>query len=753
MLRRRILASAMASVMAIGSVAVVASAEDAAVATAQVKTKADLEAYVKSFDKFREDGIYDYGSKSAERFLSTIEYADNVLADSKSGVDEYTVAYAMLESVYNSLKIYSSSELKALIDSCKTTYETDNIMNEDLQDLIYDEDTFSAFVTAYEDAEDFLSSSDSRIITDAYEVLAAAKADLKALDVVTKSQYRSALKNFETIISREKDYDSWRRGTLPDGWVDGISNWWVFRDGKMYGKTIDFDTLLEYTTGDSFTHTYDWGTAYGIEQMYEDKTVADSITDFVNDNYDKFNEVKTANKTTNKDIVNGYKSAVSAYNLFNAWTADDTERATKSSVTKLLNQYHSQLVAKYATTAAENLYINVNANWVEQDDGTWKNVTTTAADWADVTNKYYGASLKNEGKKTTIYVDEDGYAHYESWGVDTTKYTKQQSVAKGTDILKYIKVTSADVPAADADLKEALKIAEDYIADKFDATVYGLDESGKVAKAAGSAAEWTLVYRNLKYALEDMFNGSAAKTHTRAEVVELIDKAYTLAEATGDAAIFADNHEAMVTKRQAALAWVREANKDKGYKDGDFVDDLTATDVYNNLFGAYDALDKQLAKYKYSYEEVYMTIAEVADQIDSGDLTATDALVAALDKAAYTLAVVEAKDEDNEAFNGAREFQKFNRVHTDADNQTASEKALQAAYEALLAEVKAQEEPAVVVGDFNGDGVADQRDAAIILKKVVDGETIDIAIGDFDGDGYADQRDASAILKHVVNQA
>ena len=39
MLRRRILASAMASVMAIGSVAVVASAEDTAAATKQVKTR------------------------------------------------------------------------------------------------------------------------------------------------------------------------------------------------------------------------------------------------------------------------------------------------------------------------------------------------------------------------------------------------------------------------------------------------------------------------------------------------------------------------------------------------------------------------------------------------------------------------------------------------------------------------------------------------------------------------------------------
>ena len=73
MLRRRILTSAMASVMAIGSVAVVASAEETAAATTQMKTKADLEAYVKSFDSFRSKEINDYASKSGERFLDALD--------------------------------------------------------------------------------------------------------------------------------------------------------------------------------------------------------------------------------------------------------------------------------------------------------------------------------------------------------------------------------------------------------------------------------------------------------------------------------------------------------------------------------------------------------------------------------------------------------------------------------------------------------------------------------------------------------
>ena len=86
MLRRRILASAMASVMAIGSVAVVANAETTAAATTQVKSRDDLKAYVDSLDTFFSTKIYDYGSVSGENFLNAYEYAKNVLDDTKSTV-------------------------------------------------------------------------------------------------------------------------------------------------------------------------------------------------------------------------------------------------------------------------------------------------------------------------------------------------------------------------------------------------------------------------------------------------------------------------------------------------------------------------------------------------------------------------------------------------------------------------------------------------------------------------------------------
>ena len=190
MLRRRILASAMASVMAIGSVAVVASAEDTAAATTQMKTKADLEAYVKTF---RSKEINDYASKSGERFLDALEYADVVIDDTASTVDDYTVAYQMITATYNQLKVYTAEELSALIKANKSKYETNNIYNDDLNDAIYKNEDgklqWDTFVTAYDDANDVLNSKDSRIISDAYEALEEAAANLALLDTVTKSQF------------------------------------------------------------------------------------------------------------------------------------------------------------------------------------------------------------------------------------------------------------------------------------------------------------------------------------------------------------------------------------------------------------------------------------------------------------------------------------------------------------------------------------------------------------------------------------
>lgn len=838
MLRRRILASAMASVMALGSVAVVANAEETAAATKQVKTKADLEAYVKSFDKFRLDGINDYGSVSGDRFIAMCDFAENVLADNASTVDDYTVAYMMLQATYNKLKIYSAEELKTLINENKKIYDTNNIMNEEYGDAIYKDDNgqWGDFVNAYENAESVLGSSDSRIISDAYEALVEAKGKLSALTTVTKAQFRTAMKNLETALQLEYKYDAWRRGTIVD-------NTWAVQWA--------FDSS-----------TYAWGSL-----VYAVNAELPSVTA----QYDDFTTRKSVNKTTNTDITNAYSAAVNYATVLNSFVADDASRGSKTSVKNLLDQYHGLLVNDYATTAADALYDEVAAKSNAKTTGgwsvttTWMGVATAASglhpEWKGVEKKI-AASLTLKPASTVYLITNNGYADiYDANGefdaskvasaVVTSKPTSGKYVAinknASVDISKYIKVDAADITAATADnhemndvydgdtyaiksdhwkssmgsvvgswilnsvsdgkftntdgeavtsyvtLDEAMSLAEFYLnATKDDwsnSAIYDIDDTGAIAKdsAKGSSAEWTLVNRYLKYALEDKYKGSTG-SHTKAEVAKLIEDCYDLVEKTGDAAMFSYNNAALTTVRQNALDWLKAANKDKKYKDNDSLYDFNGTDVnstkvYDDLNGAYNELKNDYEAFSVSFGEIYNRLAEIADLIDSGEIVATDAITAGLEDVAYKLVTVQSLDEEigveieNDVFTTDYVLNKVNRVYTkggeyyksldiDASNtmltvpdSTSTDNAaayshneLYKAYTALDAEVKKQTNPATVLGDVDGNGVVNALDASAILKAVVAGTEIDVKVGDFDQNGTVNALDASAILKFVVSQ-
>ncbi len=847
MLRRRILASAMASVMAIGSVAVVANAETATAATTQVKSRDDLKAYIDSLDSFRSTKIYDYGSISGENFLNALEYADNVLEDTKSTVDDYTTAYAMVEAVYNKLQLHTAEELKALVTSSKSVYETNNINNEDLGDAIYTADTFAAFEEAYEDAESVLNSADSRIITDAYEVLYAAKAALSPLDVVTKAQFRAALKAYETALAKEFAFDSWRVGTVDTGYA-----YWGYQ-----GQTVAYGTVYEHVA---------------------------SLKTAINDAYAEFDEIKSVNKTTQTNIVDAYKACVAATTVLNGFQGDDTNRATKANVKTLLNQYNGRLVYDYKKTTAEDLYeavvallgeakvhnrlgdkyssaIDMKTDGVAAGKDAWYvvesdfTVNPNGWTWSTSVSKKISAeiSIKTD-EKFYIELTKDGYA---TGNVAKDKasfdYYKLINAKTEVDLTDYIKVDAASVSAgADtdnhnvnnvidgdasfiqatagwaapqigqwgsidgasqamdgsytnssketvdtyADLGKAMELAELYLTgEKKDiegnTLIEDIDTIDAISSgsAKGSSAEWTLVYRYLKYALADKYDASYG-TKTKADVNTLIDKCYELAELTGDAALFSYNHNILVTARQDAINWVKAANKIKTYKDnvtpaefaGTYIKgSLIATQVYESLETYYNKLLKDYEAFKYSFEEIYIEIAEVKDAIDNGDLKATDALTAALENTAYYLSVVESIDVDadgnsieldNDAFTSDRQFQGFNRVYTLGDNEydslaldsttsvklpkssknaaSASHANLAAAYEALVAAVKEQTEVKTVLGDVNGDGVVNALDAAAILKAVAAGTAIDVAVGDYNADGVVNALDASAILKAVT---
>ncbi len=856
MLRRRILASAMASVMALGSVAVVANAEETAVATKLVKTKADLEAYVKSFDKFRDDGLYDYGSVSGEKFLAALEYAENVLDASASTVDDYTVAYSMLEAVYNKLAIRTADELKTLVNKCKAAYNTENIYNADLGDPVYVEENsgnndlhkygWNYFVDAYDEADSVLSSADSRIITDAYDTLEDQFNHLKQYPVVTKSRFRAALKAYESMLQNEFKYESWRVGSLGTDWinlntVNDEAGWWGYSGQK-----------------------YAYGTLYAHLQSAEST---------IREKYDTMDEIKSLNKTSDPDIVKACFAAENAVSVMNDWKADDTTRGSKSAVQKLLNTYHGRLVHDYATTAAQELFDKVLAKdsdlkvetEIAGSEGATEYVKVTTAGqeiWVaptgdvlvDADNDGHGTYAKKlisakinvkPSKDLYLILDDNGVATGVSDSKPTGKYKKLTKNA-AVDLSAYVAVNVDDVTDADnaklnnvldgkdefgwvacevghdhpggdgtpvcdrdgkwgsvqsteqitvptyttsqgktvttvAKLGQAMQLAADYLTGDKDviaaSDIYAIDTTDSIAKdtAKGSSAEWTLVYRYLKYALSDKYDADNA-THTKAEVVALIEKAYDLAEKTGDAALFAYYHQNLVDLRKAANEWVKAANKDKKYKDNvTRINGNTATSMYNDLNGAYTKLEEMFNRYAVSFGDVYNKIADTKSAIDEGEIKATDELIAALEKTAYALSTVgsyeEEYDVENDAFTSDRIFQSFNRLNTvnekftltltnghavilNKDNSavTASHVDLYDAYKALDAEVKKQTDPEVKLGDVNGDGVVNALDASAILKAVVAGTEIDVKVGDYNADGTVNALDASAILKFVVSQ-
>lgn len=749
MLRRRILASAMASVMAIGSVAVVANAEDA-VATKEVKTKDDLAAFVKGFDDVIKDKIYDYGSKAAKNFEDAYDYAQNVLADGEAEPKDYTVAFAMLESVANPVN-HTVDDLAKLLELCKSTYESDNILNEELNDLIYDENKFYTFQNAYVQAESALTSTDGRFINDSYDDLKSAKDNLSILPYITKSDFRSALKSYEALIQKRHAYDDWRRGEIGGYYNDKYTgNWWGATHNATGGAGT-FGEIAKIVLEDGRDENGD---------LVLSKVTGASVADYITDIYDELDSKKSISKTTDEKYIDAYNTAKRAVEIFNHFKPDANERANKASVTKLLEKYHKQLVARYATTKAIDVYEIVNGTR-----------TVTNPNWQDAGNKYYAASLTNEGERGTFNIN----------GKDVT-------IANKADILKYVEVTSDDVadliadgwvgnaytvaPSPeddwkwakwDANLKEALYVTEQFMDGNYGIIYdedHGIDDTGAVVpgKAGDHTTEWTLVGRYLTYALKDVFEASAPATYKKSDVSKRIDKAYEWIEKTGDAYVFNDVHVALVEAVQNAHNWMKDANKDKLYKDTTAYDfggtPMNATDVVNAMDAKIKAVSDEWAKYQYSYQEIYDAINSVKEKLDENEYNKTQGLTDALVATAKALSTVDPTNPANGAFTDDREWIGYNRLFTDG-GANGSEKALKSAYETLKAEVeKAQVKK--VLGDLNGDNVADYWDATIILKADVglDGYTIDTLdkeAADFDQNGSVDIFDAAAILKAWAN--
>ena len=809
-MKKRIFAASMASVMALSSVSVVAFADETKADFGETVTKAELKEAIKQYDDTLKN-IDSYGSTQALRFQEAYDHAAYVVS-TDSDETAATAAYQMLKAVADTLVQYTNAQLKELIEDCKDTYDRNNILNEEIMDNIYKEEAFLKFKNAYEDAESVVDVDDLMLVTDAYIALDEANKNLEnnKLTPVLKTEYRAIIKEYESMLAQFGKTETWRRGTVSVNPTTGGA-----ADEKLYlkdAKYVTWGELQEIVNGTSISKVVKKVNPVDSGKAADDTTIdvsADSVTwiavggtgntveELIYEQSKVFDDYKAASKTTDATIKSGYEAAKEAIAVFKSWKAIDADSTVKSQATKTLNEYRNQLANDFEKTLIKSVAAAI----------TFTDSTGSVPALNYVDNKLVGQAgaakagcvLRIVSGTNLIQLDSSG--DYEPAEVSGTKsYTIK--IAEGVDYMKYIPVRSTNVVAgatagitADstsgkvAKVQAALAMLEEYnklsansatTAAEWEAAfgddtssvddVFDLDENGTVTKPAGTAREYTFINRYLAYALQDLYpKQSAPCSHTKADIKKIIDAAYDLINETGDSNIFADANAQLATARKEAVEWVREAEKDKQYKDNDddhgmfqLGDPSTtnlkkATEVYHTLSDAtgakYDALASLLKKYPISYGEIAEKIATVNADFEDGAYS--KAVKTAIDKVAYALSVLKVTDLGNEAFDDERAFNGYNRLYVNND-ATEEEKNLKKALDALdkaIEDATKAEDPDVVLGDADGDKVLTPKDAAQILKAYAQLVTLTDAqkkAADFNKDGNVDAKDALAILKSLA---
>ena len=644
MLRRRIFSSAMASVMALTSIAVVANAEetkqtytiDAVKDTADyVKTAEDLKALCDLFDDAWQltKAEEEYTEENLALLNDALAYADAVLnpavgADPSTSAD-YTVAWRMVYACAIRVKevkgpCHDLADLKARLDDAKKIIDTNNIYQEEIMDRLYDADTFQNLRDVYStlvadwdyhiqiglaaDApEGYVESLDAKEIDSAWHAIDKAINDLKTLEKVTKSDFVKAITEYQELLTKKYAYESWRRNAS-----FGPTDW------RTYGDA--FNTL----------------------------EAADDVY-LITENYEELIGYKNIKDTTKEDIVKAYKDCLNAIATFKTWKADSVTATTKIAVLRLMNDYSKQFAyAAYLAgqTSCADLYDAI-VEFVGED-----NITTTAFDWVinddyDISGKIgqNKAMILLKGKDNDVFVplDKDGkwvgsdVAPLSADNVDAKDYVEgvegYQRIS-GTiefDLATLIKADFGtegemfhDCPLLTGDngqsptIEYAYYLANEYIAGNFSLDD-AIDTRGviDVTKELGEGLgkEWDVVYRYVTYAINDHFTklgfnevGVSGDFHNRAQIQSLLKKCYALIEETAHAPIFSAANKNLVDTCEWVQEWLGQTLADKNYKDykagyivggvEDDIDDvkdgmyLDSSTVYhllsNNIFGLSD---------------------------------------------------------------------------------------------------------------------------------------------------------------------
>lgn len=352
-MKKKILASTMASVMALSAGAAQLTSF-AAVADYKglTMTKAELKKFLEDkeiVDLAENGGIDDYGSITGDNFMAAYEYAVAVVDDTDLTDEDATAAYLMVKAAKAALVQHDKKELAALVEQCRSIYETDNILN-DNDDAIYKSTDWVNFTEAFEEADGYTDYDDIRVTSDAFEKLDKYKNPGK-METKTKSEINAARRDYEKALAKEFDFEPWQRGT--------VSGTGTKYDGKQFA----------------------WGALYAnIKSGDADVTAA----------YEDFDRIKGLNKTSNETIVKAVKNMETAAKVLNGFKST-MESGTKSKVNNLLSTYYGQLVYDYNPGDADALATAFKAK-SNDSKGACKMEVMVNGSWTSAASMVFGTT-------------------------------------------------------------------------------------------------------------------------------------------------------------------------------------------------------------------------------------------------------------------------------------------------------------------------------------------------------------------------
>lgn len=319
-MKKRIIASTMASVMALSTAStMLAASANVADFKNQSVSKKQLQDFLadKEIQDLVNGGTDEYGTNAGETFLKAIEYAEGLLDDENATTDDYTVAYLMIKAAHKELHQWTKEDLEVLLAECKAAYDTNDELNE-RGDKVY-KTGWDEFEDAYDNAEDAVDSEDTLEITDAYDELKATYGKLVKLPTKTKADIGKARKAYEDLVNLEYKYQPWARGQ-------------VTGTGTKYDK-----------------ETFAWGTLYA--HVY---SAQDTLTEAVKE----FTDIKGLDVTSDEQIVAAVDAMNNAVKILNGFSSTFENKRRESDIDSLLEQYHGNLVYDFNADLAATIALD-----------------------------------------------------------------------------------------------------------------------------------------------------------------------------------------------------------------------------------------------------------------------------------------------------------------------------------------------------------------------------------------------------------